>query len=207
MRGYAYKRVVYGTRLVPAKAMPPLKKHQKAAKKAWKRKRANENKSKSTNRPKKLKQWDDESMRLAIEAVQSGQMAAAREFDVPAATLKDRLSGRVEHGSKPGPAPYLTDHEEAELAKFLIDVSQIGYSKTKREVLMIVQKTLEKKEVDISKFKGEGWWIHFKCRHPEISLRTTDPLSMVRVNAVTQETFDAYFNLLEKNTDRQWIAE
>ena len=55
-------------------------------------------------------------MRLAIEAVQSRQNIAAREFNVPATTLKDRLSGRVEHGSKPGPAPYLTEDEGAELA-------------------------------------------------------------------------------------------
>ena len=50
----------------------------------------------------------------------------------------------------------------------------------------------------MSKFKGEGWWIGFKDRHPELSLRTADPLSMVHVNAMTQETFDAYFDLLEK---------
>ena len=60
-------------------------------------------------------------------------------------TKRDRLSGRVEHGSKPGPAPYLTEDEEAELAKFLIEVSEIGYGKTKQEVIMIVQKTLKKK--------------------------------------------------------------
>ena len=38
----------------------------------------------------------------------------------------------------------------------------------------------------------------FQNRHAELSLRTVDPLSMIRVNAMTQENFDAYFNLLEK---------
>ena len=82
----------------------------------------------------------------SVQSGQMGQNAAACEFDVPATTLKDRLSGRVERGSKPSPAPYLTDDEEAELAKFLIEVFQIGYGKTKQEVLMIVQKTLEKEK-------------------------------------------------------------
>lgn len=62
-------------------------------------------KTKSTNWPKKHKQWDDESIKLAIEAVQHGQIgqnAAAREYDVPATTLKDRLSWRVKHTSMPG---------------------------------------------------------------------------------------------------------
>ena len=42
------------------------------------------------------------------------------EFDVPAVTLKDRLSGRVEHRSQLGPIFYLADDERPEFAKFLI---------------------------------------------------------------------------------------
>ena len=136
-----------------------------------------------------------------MEAVKSGEMGtnqAAREFDVPATTLKDRLSGRVRHGSKPGPAPYLTEEEERELAEFLIQVARLGYGKTKQEVLDILRKTLEKKKVDTSKFNGEGWWTRFKERHPQLSLRTADPLSMSRANSLSQATIDAYFNLLEE---------
>ena len=70
----------------------------------------------------------------AMEAVNSGEIGpnqAAREFAVPATTLKDRLSGRVKHGSKPGPAPYLTEEEERKLVDFLIQVARLGYGKTK----------------------------------------------------------------------------
>ena len=35
-------------------------------------------------------------------------------------------------------------------------------------------------------------------RHPKLSLRTTDPLSRVRKNAVTEENMKHYFSLLEK---------
>ena len=139
-------------------------------------------------------------MKGAMEAVNSGEMGtnqAAREFGVPATTLKDRLSGRVKHGSKPGPAPYLTEEEERELAEFLISVAQFGYGKTKHEVFNIVRKTLEKKGKDTSKFNGEGWWNRFTDRHPELSLRTADPLSMSCANSLSQATIDAYYNLLE----------
>ena len=47
-----------------------------------------------------------------MEAVISGEIEtnqSAGEFDVPATTLKDRLSGRVKHGSRP---PHLTEEEE-----------------------------------------------------------------------------------------------
>ena len=51
----------------------------------------------------------------AMEAVRSGTVGtnqAAREFDVPATTLKDRLSVIVKHGSKLGPTSYLTEEEQ-----------------------------------------------------------------------------------------------
>ena len=35
---------------------------------------------------------------------------AARLYGVLPSTLKDRISGRVVHGVKPGPTPYLTTH-------------------------------------------------------------------------------------------------
>ena len=146
----------------------------------------------------------------AMEAVKSGVMGtnqAAREFDVPATTLKDRLPGRVKHGSKPGPAPYLTEEEERELAEFFIQVARLGYGKTKQEVLDILRKTLEKKKVNTSKFNGEGWWIRFKERHPQLSLRTADPLSMSRANSLSQATIDAYFNLLEETLKENQLLD
>ena len=35
-------------------------------------------------------------------------------------------------------------------------------------------------------------------RHPRLSLRTADPLSRVRANALTEENMKAYFDLLER---------
>ena len=65
-----------------------------------------------------------------MAAVQSGEMGvnkAALEYGVPKTTLKDRIAGRIVHGKKPGPEPYLTSDEEKELASFLIDVSKMGH--------------------------------------------------------------------------------
>ena len=47
-------------------------------------------------------------MILAMEAVKSGKMGqnqAAKTYDVPRTTLKDRLSGKVKHGKNFGPDP------------------------------------------------------------------------------------------------------
>ena len=59
-----------------------------------------------SNQPKKLRQWDDESMDSAMNAVANGELGvnrAALEFGVLKTTLKDRLSGRVVHGANIGP--------------------------------------------------------------------------------------------------------
>jgi len=105
--------------------MPGERKRAKTATDGWKRRRLSNSKS-PPNRPKTLRNWSDDSTRQAIEAVRSEEMGAnrgARAFGVPASTLKDRLSGRVKHGTNPGPIPYLSS-EENELATFLIECSK-----------------------------------------------------------------------------------
>ena len=52
--------------------------------------------------------------------------------------LKNRLSGHVKDGTLPGPRSYLTSYEENELATFLVDCAAIGFGKTRREVMKIV---------------------------------------------------------------------
>ena len=115
-----------------------------------------------------------------MKAVRSGQCGAnkaARLHSVPPTTLKDRLSGRVKHGDNPGPDPYLTKSEEEDLVAFLVNCSKMGYGKTRREIFGIVQRTLKKKGRSDENFNGEGWWTRFMERHPQLSLRCSDPLS------------------------------
>ncbi len=64
------------------------------------------------------------------------------EFSVPRTTLKDRISGRVVHGTSVGPKTYLTHEEEQELVDFLLKCSKMGYGKTRGEVLKIVKATM-----------------------------------------------------------------
>jgi len=65
--------------------------------------------------------------------------AAAKKHSVPPSTLKDRLSRRVMHGSKPRTKQYLSAAEEEELVGHLINAANIGYGKNQGEVLTIVE--------------------------------------------------------------------
>lgn len=89
--------------------------------------------NKRAKRPSiKRKMWTEESMLCAMKAVEDGERiaTAAKTYDVPRITLHDRVHGRVTHGTKLGPKPYLTREEETELSKFLVQTSDYGYGRT-----------------------------------------------------------------------------
>ena len=143
----------------------------------------------------------------AMKAIKTGRLGvnrAAEEYSVPKATLKDRLTGRIQHGSKTGLDPYLTSNEEGKLVNFLIDICKMGHGKTKREVIDIVRRTVKKKKDKESKdfekcrFNGEGWWHGFIQWYPNLCLCTSDALSYCRSNAVDQESLHYYLSLLKK---------
>ena len=84
----------------------------------------------------------------AMEAVKSGRLGvnrAANEYNVPRTTLKDKLAGRVKHGTKSGQQSYLTVSEENKLSNFLIEVCKMGHGKTKKKVIDIARRTVKKK--------------------------------------------------------------
>lgn len=164
----------------------------------------------STPQPKKArpgvkrKQWSDSSMESALEAVKNGELSinrAAKTYDVPCSTLKDRISGRVIHGSKPGPSRYLDDEEEQTLSDHLVQVAKVGYGKTRKQVLSIVENVAREKDVlrhSHSNRVSDGWWRRFLERQPTLSLRRGDATAHVRMDATNKQSIAHYFNLLEE---------
>ena len=57
-------------------------------------------------------------------------------------------------------------------------------------MISIVRRVVDKKGRNLDNFNGDGWWFRFMERNPELSLRTSDPLSRVRRNAVTKDNMD-----------------
>ena len=152
---------------------------------------------KAPNRPAKLRNWKDEAMTGAIEAVKEGMgvNCAAKEFGVPATTLRNRLSGRVTHGTNPGPKPYLSSQEEDELAAYLTSTSKAGYGKTRRQVMNIVQHVAKEKRILRKERISSGWFRRFRERQPDVSLRKGDSMALVRFRCTDKETIDGYYDL------------
>ena len=90
---------------------------------------------------KRRKQWTNIQMEKAMEAVKSGVgiNRAAMECRVPCTILNDHISGHMEHGINSGPVTYLNKEEERELAVLLKKCASIGYGKTRKQVMAIVE--------------------------------------------------------------------
>ena len=97
-------------------------------------------------RPLKYKTWTSENLERACQAVESGLSLrqAAEEYQIPKSTIQDHVSGKVLSGSKSG-QKYLTDEEEEELVTFLLETAKIGFPRTRKEVILIVQATVDRK--------------------------------------------------------------
>ena len=67
-----------------------------------------------------------------MDAVGKGPISinkAALLHGVSPTTPKDHLSGRVAHGTKPGPVKFLNDKEECHLSNHLIKAAKTSYGK------------------------------------------------------------------------------
>jgi len=159
----------------------------------------------SLQSPKKRLKWSDESMVNAINAVKSGRCSvkrAAEDYKVPRTTLQDRIAGRVIHGTKPGPSPYLNKEEESELAQFVVEVSEIGYGKTRKQIKGMVEKVANEKGILKNKAISDGWFRRFLERQPQLRLRKGDRTAQVRLDAMNnREALENYFSLLKSTLE------
>ena len=90
---------------------------------------------------------------------------------------------------------YLTIEEEEEFTNFLLQVAQIGYPHTKKQVLAIVQRILESKGINST--VSNGWWERYCKRNPCVTLRGAVPLSLSRALATDPEMLFRYYDTLE----------
>ena len=108
---------------------------------------------------------------------------------MPRTTLQDCISGRVVHRIKPGPKPYLNKAEESELAEFLEVTSSVGYGKTRKEVMGIVEATAQEKGLLRKKKISQGWFRRFIEYQPQLALRKGDRTAFVCMDAMKKKNW------------------
>ena len=143
--------------------------------------------------------WDMDSMKRAIEAVKmdgKGLRQAAREFDLPVATLKRRVDGLVALDGRPGPPTILTKQEEDKLCEYCFLMADMGFGLTIEAVRSVAYRIAEasgrphpfKKGI-----AGRDWYEGFVKRHPTLSLRKPEALSYARAKNASAKVVDDFF--------------
>ena len=143
--------------------------------------------------------YDENRLQKAYE-VKEGLLSVrcgAEQYRVPKSTLSDRVTGKVNFYLHSGPTLYLTDSDEAEIVRFISHCAKMGYAKTRKEILAIVEEIISSKG-NSATHVSNGWWESFRCRHPELAMRTVEKLSYARSVATDATIINHYFDLLEK---------
>ena len=138
-------------------------------------------------------------MLLAVEKVKNGfgLREAARQYNVPVETLRRRVTGTVvSTDCKPGPSTVLTSEEETRLTQFLIEISDMGFGLS-REDVMKTAFSIVSQAGRAHPFQngaaGRSWFDAFKRRHPNLTLRTPQPLSSARAAGSNKEVIEDFF--------------
>ena len=149
-------------------------------------------------------------MLAAITMAENGEVSANQAADahgVPRSTLKDRLNGRVTHGTKPGPRPYLDSREESELVDYLFNAAKTGFGKTRQQIKCIAENVAKEKGILKSNRISNGWWRRFLARQPQLALRREDTTGHVRMDAINHENIQNYYQLLKDVLDEHNLMD
>ena len=87
---------------------------------------------------------------------------------VPPSTLKEKLSGCVIHGQKPGSKQCLTTQKKKELTDHLALAAKVGYDKTPRDVMDLMETYMNSRPDEIEAQKTAA-----DSRHSEIEAQQT----------------------------------
>ena len=155
----------------------------------------------------KLRQWTQEDMERALEAVRERNVSATKaaiDFNVPRKTLTDRLHKKVADSCKLGKPRALSDEHEKSLCGYIEYMAQRGFPLTVNQIIMYAW-CMDK--MSGRKVFGEagpcyGWWLNFKARYPDtVRLRKPESLDRGRAVCSTIENLRHYFSLLKQVLD------
>lgn len=132
------------------------------------------------------KKYSQQQLLSAIEAVKNkglSQFAAAKKYAVPRSTLFNKITGKTQLEKKPGPSTVLLAEEERIIEKWMFELGVRGFPVTKRQLLRSIQLYLnlnKRKTIFKNNLPGRKWYDAFRARHPQISERISQNLTISR---------------------------
>ena len=125
---------------------------------------------------------------------------AARDYQVPEMTLRDRVKGKVTVDAKAGKETLFTREEEKALVEHLVYMSKIGYDYTKTDIQYIGKDYAvvlgKKMKSEDSSQLSNNWFYSFLGRWEELKLVKPKKLSIARAKNASPQNISNYFKEL-----------
>ena len=160
------------------------------------------------------KKWDPDRMKAAIEAIRNKEMdsyKASRVFNVPQTTLERYVKDRQKSSSeavktKLGRKQVLSCAAENDLAEHCLLMERKFFGLTMADVMRLayqlaVRNGIKNQFCKRNEKAGRKWLKNFLRRHPQISLRTPEGLSLSRARGFTPESVAQFFEIYEPAMD------
>ncbi|XP_060575053.1 uncharacterized protein LOC132732593 [Ruditapes philippinarum] len=149
----------------------------------------------------KYRCYSPTSMTMAIQKIKETGApikTTAREFNLPEASLRHKLSGRVNpEATKSGPSPMFTQDEEVNFVEHLKFLALCGYGYSRSEVVDMASEyaaCLNKRDRDHP--LSFHWYTNFMSRWPELKIIKPCGLQNQRAKATTVECVSSYYKEL-----------
>ena len=124
--------------------------------------------------------WTSEAMEKTLQAVQKKQLSlrkAAKQYNVPQATLCQRLKKGVSASSPASRPPTFTTADEKLLVPCIQDMESLGFGLNISSVCKLAYEVAEAENIPHQfnkekKTTGYDWYEGFMNRNPELSFRS-----------------------------------
>ncbi|XP_061195392.1 uncharacterized protein LOC133203632 [Saccostrea echinata] len=152
--------------------------------------------------PKIYKNYSEENLEKAVEAIRLGQMSyrkACDTFGVPKTTVLNRVNGDVVDngdGIRAGRKTALPQVVENQIVEACIRAAEMGFGISKEQLILKVSRFCKSLNLNVFKnnIPSDDWWRGFHSRHPEISIRKPEPLSTMRSRMMNRVVVSNYFS-------------
>lgn len=159
--------------------------------------------------------WSQEDLSAAIKSVVDGNSSVRRasiEFSIPRKTLERRIkTGNSQKGSM-GPSSVFGKENEDRLVRHILSMQKRGFPLTRDDLRIIAyhfaqQLKIKHKFNSETEKAGYDWLGLFLSRHPEISIRKSEGISVARATAMNRKEVGDYFNLLEATMEQNSLFD
>lgn len=165
------------------------------------------------------RKWNDADMLNAVTVVKEkklGYKRAAKLYSVPRATLKDYVKSPQDATeklkTKLGRPSTLPPHCEDELKKYCLQMDSHFYGLTAGDLSrmayeLAIRNNLPNPFSKEKKKAGRKWRRLFFKRHPELSIRKPQNLSMGHIQGFSKKNVDEFFKILKPQLEKSNLMQ